>query len=160
MFVRADPIGNSAAQQTSEQPVKPFKNPKVAAAFSAYPPKFRRKLLALRKLILETAEVTEGVGEIEETLKWGEPAYLTSQSKSGSTIRIDWKESAPREYAMYFHCQTNLIETFRKRFPDEFTYDGKRRIVFGENDPVPVEALSSCIAVALTYHRNKKARRG
>lgn len=139
--------------------MKPFKNQEVADVFRAYPPKFRRKLLALRKLILETAESTEGVGEIEETLKRGEPTYLTSQSKSGSTIRIDWKESAPHEYAMYFHCQTNLIETFRKRFPGEFTFDGNRRIVFGESDVVPVEALSSCIAAALTYHRDKKAGR-
>ena len=131
--------------------------PEVAAAFDAYPPKFRRKLLALRKLIFETAESTEGVGEIEETLKWGEPAYLTSQSKSGSTIRIAWKKSAPREYAIYFHCQTSLVETFRHRFPGKLRFDGNRRIVFSENDRIPIGPLSSCITAALTYHRNKKS---
>jgi hypothetical protein len=133
--------------------------PEVAAVFERYPPKFRRKLLALRKLILETAEATEGVGEIEETLRWGEPAYLTSETRSGSTIRIDWKKKAPDEYSIYFHCQTDLIETFRLHYPACFRFDGNRRIVFGEDDRVPVEPLSACIAAALTYHRGKKSRR-
>ena len=38
----------------------------VARAFEAYPAKFRRKLMRLRRLILETAKRMEGVGEIEE----------------------------------------------------------------------------------------------
>ena len=139
--------------------MKRIKNRDVAAVFLAYPPKFRRKLLALRRLILETAESTEGVGEIEETLKWGEPAYVTSQSRSGSTVRIAWKKSAPTKYAIYFHCQTNLVETFREKFPGKFRFDGNRRIVFNEDETVPVGPLSSCIAAALTYHRNKKPRR-
>ena len=47
--------------------------PDVAAVFASYPPKMRKHLRALRKLILDTAKATEGVGRIEETLKWGEP---------------------------------------------------------------------------------------
>lgn len=140
--------------------VKPIENAEVAAVFDSYPPKSRRKLLALRELILRTAESTEGVGELEETLKWGQPAYVTSRSKSGSTVRIGWKKSAPAHYAIYFHCQTNLVETFRELFPDEFVFEGNRSIVFGEDDPVPAEPLSVCIAIALTYHRHKRSLRG
>lgn len=136
-----------------------IKNSDVAAVFESYPPKFRRKLLALRRLVLKTAKTTEGVGKVEETLKWGEPAYLTSESKSGSTIRIAWKKSNPKEYAMYFHCQTNLVLTFRELFPDCFRFDGNRAIVFHENDEVPTEQLSFCIATALTYHLTKNSLR-
>ncbi|HSY26492.1 MAG TPA: DUF1801 domain-containing protein [Burkholderiaceae bacterium] len=135
--------------------MKSIKNVDVARIFAQYPPIIRRKLFALRQLILDTATKTEGVGAIEETLKWGEPAYLTSESKSGSTIRIDWKKANPSQYAMYFHCQTNLVETFRTLFPNDFKFEGNRSIVFGENDIVPVDALEFCIAAALTYHRNK-----
>ena len=138
--------------------MKPFTNADVAHAFAAYPPAVRRKLLALRALIFETASSIEGVGEIEETLKWGEPAYLTSESKSGSTIRIDWKKSNPLQYAMYFHCRTNLVETFRTLFPKEFKFDGDRAIVFDAADTVSTDALSVCIAAAFTYHRAKKAK--
>ena len=130
--------------------------PPVARAFDAYPPNMRRKLMALRKLILQTAAATDGVGDIEETLKWGEPAYVTAQTHSGSTVRIGWKKSAPEQYAMYFHCQTRLIETFRTLFPNDFKFEGNRAIVFDEHDTVPVDALAYCVAAALTYHRNKR----
>ena len=140
--------------------MKALEHSAVAQAFEAYPPAMRRKLLALRTLILETAASTAGVGELEETLKWGEPAYLTSQSKSGSTVRIGWKKSKPSQYAIYFNCQTTLVETFRTLFPNEFSFEGKRAIVFSVADPVPRDALSFCIAAALTYHRGKQRAAG
>jgi hypothetical protein len=136
---------------------KPFVNSQVSAAFDAYPPRTRSKLMFLRSLIFETASETEGVGDLEETLKWGEPAYLTTTSKSGSTVRIDRRKSDPSRYAIYFHCQTNLVETFRSMFPEEFTYEGNRAIVFCEGDTIPINELKVCIAIALTYHRRQKA---
>ncbi len=139
--------------------MRSINNAAVAAVFASYPPVFRRKLLALRKVILETAESTEGVGSIEETLKWGEPAYVTSETNSGSTIRIDWKKSAPTQYAMYFNCKTNLVDTFRTLFPDTFRFEGNRKIVFEERDVVPIESLSFCIAATLTYHLRKNSHR-
>ncbi|ROZ75685.1 DUF1801 domain-containing protein [Ramlibacter sp. WS9] len=135
--------------------MKPFQNPGVASKFEAYPPKIRRKMLVLRALIFETAAATDGVGELEETLKWSEPAYVTSQTRSGSTVRIDWKKAQPAQYAMYFNCNTNLVETFRTLFPKDFKYEGNRAIVFDERESVPVDALRFCIAAALTYHRKR-----
>lgn len=138
--------------------VRPFQNSDVAHVFSAYPLPIRQKLLALRELIFRTAASTDGVGELEETLKWGEPAYVTSQSKSGSTVRIDSMKSDPEQYAIYFHCKTDLIETFRTLFPAEFKFEGNRAIVFNMTDAVPVDSLCFCIAASLTYHRNKRMR--
>jgi hypothetical protein len=138
-------------------PMKPIESAAVASVFEAYPPTMRRKLLALRALILDTAASAEGVGKLEETLKWGEPAYLTSQSRSGSTIRIGWKKSAPTQYAIYFNCQTTLVETFKTLFPQEFEFEGHRAIVFSEASVVPVDALAFCIEAALTYHRRRKS---
>lgn len=139
--------------------MKAFENPAVAQALDAYPPKVRRKLLALRELIFRTAASTEGVGELEEALKWGDPAYVTARSRSGSTIRIGWKKATPSHYAMYFHCQTNLVETFRSLFPREFTFEGRRAIVFHESDTVPADAVAFCVAAALTYHRTNVTRK-
>ena len=53
------------------------------------------KLLQLRELIMKTAAATPEVGRLEETLKWGEPAYLTRQTGAGSTIRMDSEEGTP-----------------------------------------------------------------
>jgi hypothetical protein len=133
----------------------PFKNTEVEQVFARYPSTMRTHLLALRDLIFEVAASIDDVGEIEETLKWGEPAYVTSASKSGSTVRIDWKKSAPRQYCMYFHCQTNLVETFRTSFPHDFRFEGSRAIVFLDSEQVPEDALAVCIAASLTYRRDK-----
>jgi hypothetical protein len=129
----------------------PFKNTSVAAKFEAYPPVVRRKLLALRELVFRTARSHPEIGELEETLKWGEPAYVTKNG-AGSTVRMDWKAKTPNRYAMYFHCQTNLVESFRSMFPNDFRFEGNRALLFAVEERVPLDALSVCIAASLTYH--------
>lgn len=139
--------------------MKPFRDAAVARKFKAYPSSMRRRLLALRRMIFDTAAATDGVGELEETLKWGEPAYVTAETGSGSPVRIDWKKTKPGQYAMYFNCRTTLVRTFRMRFPSDFIYDGNRAIVFEKDSVIPVQALKLCIATALTYHARKKRTR-
>jgi len=133
-----------------------FSDPAVDAVFNTYPPPLKTKLLALRRLIFDTARTTAGVGTLQETLKWGQPSYLTAETKSGSTIRIDQVKSAPDGYAIYFHCQTDLVATFRELYPTEFTYGGNRSILFNAKDSIPEPALRHCIALALTYHLNRR----
>ena len=136
---------------------QPIENSAVKAVFEAYPEHVKPHMMALRQLIFDTASETKGVGELEETLKWGEPSYLTSASKSGSTIRIDWKDRQPNHYAMYFICHTNLVNTFREIYSDQLTFDGNRSIVFTLGEEVEVDAVAHCISMALTYHLNKKS---
>jgi hypothetical protein len=130
-------------------------DPQLAAAFSSYPKPLRTRLLALRRLILDTARATEGVGPLQETLKWGQVSYLTSESKSGSTIRIDQVKSATNQYALYFHCQTNLVETFRELYP-ELSFGGNRCILLEGGKEPPKDVLRHCVALALTYHLSKR----
>ena len=126
-----------------------------AASLRNYPTALRAKLATLRRLILETAKATEGVGIVEETLKWGQTSFVTSKTRSGSTIRIDALKSDPKRYAMYFHCQTNLVSSFRQLYPTEFTYEGNRAILFDVDKPLREKPLRHCIALALTYHARK-----
>ena len=135
---------------------RPFA-PDVARVFRTYPAPMRRRLLRLRRLIFDTA-ASAGVGPVEETLRWGEPAYVTTTG-SGSTIRINRRRKDPTRYAMYFHCRTSLVDTFRTAFPDTFTFEGNRAIVFDQSDRVPAQELAVCIATALTYHRKVSRRR-
>jgi hypothetical protein len=130
-------------------------DPAISAVLSAYAKPVKDRLLALRRLIFKTARTTEGVGALEEALKWGQPSYLTSESKSGSTIRIDGVRSVPNQYAVYFHCQTNLVETFRELYP-ELRYGGNRCILLDAADELPEAALRHCVALALTYHLSKR----
>jgi Domain of unknown function (DU1801) len=130
-------------------------DPAVDAVFNAYPKPIKAKLLALRRLIFDTATTTTGVGALQETLKWGQPSYLTTETKSGSTIRIDRIKSAADQYAVYFHCQTDLVETFRGLYP-ELSFGGNRSIILNAQDELPEPALRHCVALALTYHLNKR----
>lgn len=125
---------------------------KVAVVFQQWPDDVRKKLLQLRQLILDTAGNSDDVGEVEETLKWGEPSYLC---QSGSTIRLGWRASDSRHFGMYFNCNSKLIETFREVYADEFEFEGNRALIFDIDDEIPVAALSHCIHVALCYHRCK-----
>jgi len=130
-------------------------NENVKLKFASYPSHVRSKLEELRDLILDVAANTGGVGTIEETLKWGEPAYLTSATKSGTTIRIDWKENAPERYAFYVNCKTSLIDSYNSLFPGVFSFEGSRAIVFSVHDNLPLEELRVCIQMAFTYHKPK-----
>ena len=128
-------------------------NPDVSRVFESYPESMRGKMLRLRKIVLETASETEGVDAVVETLKWGEPSYIT---KGGSTVRIGWKEKTPGQYAIYFNCNSSLVETFKAVYGEVFAFDGKRAIVFGVDDELPIAELKHCISLALTYHRVKR----
>lgn len=151
---------NPARKKTGKAPVtKPaadVRDSAVDAVFGAYPNPLKAKLQALRRLIFETARATQGVGPLHETLKWGQPSYLTPQTNSGSTIRIDQVKSAPGEYAVYFHCQTNLVETFRELYPTQLRFGGNRSILLNAKEALPRAELRHCVALALTYRLNKR----
>jgi hypothetical protein len=127
--------------------------PDVAAVFAAYPPQVRDRLTAIRALILETAAATPGVGPVEETLKWGEPAYLTPATKAGSTIRLGHRGGW---CAVYFICTTNLLDRFRSLFADELTFEGDRAILLDPDRPIPAKPLATCLAMALTYRLKRR----
>jgi hypothetical protein len=112
-------------------------------------------LLDVRRLILQTAAETEGVGPVTETLKWGEPAYLTMASGSGSTIRLGRVPSSARDCAVLFNCRTTLIETFRGQFADVFGFEKNRALLLSTASPLPETELSICLRMALTYHRRR-----
>lgn len=138
------------------EPAQPAIPPAVAAAFDAFPEPIRLRLLSVRRLIYTTASTTPGVGPLRETLKWGEPAYLTEVTGSGSTIRLGRSRSPAASCAILFNCRTTLIETFRAHFSETFAYQGNRAILLGASGPLPTEPLAICLAMALTYHRRQR----
>ncbi len=129
-----------------------FNSIEVKKVFDGYPKDIYKKMIFLRQLVLDTAKELDCIKSLEETLKWGEPSYLT---KSGSTIRMDWKKSKPEQYSMYFHCKTKLVDTFKELYGDKLKFEGNRAIVFNINDKIPVNELKHCISLSLTYHTIK-----
>lgn len=125
--------------------------PDVSKKFDLYPNKIREQMLEIRNLVMEVVDENQ-LGSIEETLKWGEPAYLT---KNGSTLRVDWKAKTPSNIYIFFNCRTTLVETFKEIYFDFFRFEGNRAIVLDVGDDLPVEELKHVLLLALTYHQIK-----
>jgi len=132
--------------------IKLNSDPRVKQKLDAYPRTVQECLWNLRQLILNCAEEMSEVTRLEETLKWGEPSYLT---KTGSTIRMDWKPDRPEHYSLFFKCTSRLVPTFRKLYPDLFHYEGNRELRFELSSELPSEQLKLCIQAALRYHKVK-----
>lgn len=123
--------------------------------FSGYPKEARKLALGLREMIYDVAERV-GVGPITETLKWGDPAYLTERSKLGSTIRIGWRPARPHECALFFICHTTLVSDFRDLFEGALRFEGDRAILLRLDEPLPKAPLEICIERALTYRARRR----
>ncbi|MGF1915660.1 DUF1801 domain-containing protein [Vibrio splendidus] len=119
--------------------------------FDEYPNDVRARLEELRSLILELCSDLD-LGEVEESLKWGEPSYSV---KTGSPIRIDWKFKSPNNYYLFFNCQTKLIDTFRELHDATLAFQGNRAIVLNLTEPLPKTSIKQCLELALTYQQRK-----
>ncbi|PIF06299.1 MAG: hypothetical protein CSA36_02085 [Draconibacterium sp.] len=127
-------------------------SPEFEVKFTTYPDFVRDKLKRLRALVIETAKEIPEITSLEETLKWGEPSFLT---KTGSTLRMDWKKKTPNQYQMYFQCSSRLVETFKLVFGALFEYEKNRAIIFQLDQEIPVAELKKCIKAALMYRKVK-----
>jgi hypothetical protein len=124
----------------------------VHQVFDSYPEDVQIAMQNLRKLVLEVATESKEISNIEECLRWGEPSYI---SPIGSTLRMDWKEKNPKQYALYFKCTSKLVESFKHVYKDSLRYEGNRAIIFNLGEAIPEKDIKTCIHSALTYHKIK-----
>lgn len=124
----------------------------IASAFNAFPAEARAGLMALRARIFEVAAATPGVGPVSEELRWGQPAYLTPETGSGSTIRLGVPKSA--RFALFVHCRTSLISDFQLLTGAAWPVEGNRAVLFSEVSETDDPAIRALIRNALTYHRH------
>lgn len=123
----------------------------VQQIFEGCPEPVRAHLSRLRQLVKDAA-IEEEVGKLDECLKWGQPSYVTV---GGSTVRLGWRIEQGNEVALFFHCQSKLVDTFRELYPEELNFDGNRAIVFSVDEPLPEQNIKHCVSLALTYHSRK-----
>ncbi|MEZ8661003.1 DUF1801 domain-containing protein [Vibrio cyclitrophicus] len=123
----------------------------IKTHFDEYPDDVRGRLEELRSLIFELSSDL-GLGDVEESLKWGEPSYSV---KTGSPIRIDWKLKSPNNYFLFFNCQTKLVDTFRELHDGTLAFQGNRSIILNLTEPLPKASIKQCLELALTYQQRK-----
>jgi len=130
----------------------------VNRAFGALPAPIGKRLLQVRELIFAIAAADDNVGRLTETLKWGEPAYLTDETGSGSTIRLG-RLKGSEQAAILFNCRTTLVDSFRERFPDRFEYRQTRALLLPVAGKLAKQELGVCLSLALTYHLDRRGKR-
>lgn len=134
---------------------KNLRNKHVEGLFNNFPGDIGKSLLHIRAMIYEEAHANPSVDQLEESLKWGQPSYV-SKNKAGTPIRLGVEKKSPGTFGLYVNCSTSLIETVKHIYGDKLTYDGNRGILFHENDTLPEETLRHVINLAMTYHMNTK----
>ncbi len=116
----------------------------VAAVYDAFPPAVRAVLLQVRDMIFAAAGRDKRIGALTETLKWGQPAYLTHAPKSGTTVRLGLHNKFPGHCALFVHCQTSLIGQWRDLYTGTLSFDGNRAILLDPGKPLPGDPLHHC----------------
>ncbi|MGG5332532.1 DUF1801 domain-containing protein [Enterococcus sp. AZ163] len=118
--------------------------------YPTYSEEMISKLEELQNLIWTIAK--EQKKTISESSKWGQ---LSIVSEDGTPIRI--AKFSDNEIALFVHCQTTLIETWKNLFPDRLSFSGNRAVIVSVDSPLPASELQVCIDMALNYHaRNKR----
>lgn len=127
-----------------------FADPAIAEVFEKMPEPARSGALQLRQLIFEVANDLPEIGRVEEVLRWGQPSYITPDKKAATTLRLGTHKSA--NFAIFAHCQSNVISDYAARFPGWDRLDGNRAVLFDRPDQIEPFRLRSLIKDALTYH--------
>lgn len=139
---------------TGENMSTPPLSPEIASAFAQIGHAERRILLALRARIFELAAGMDSVGPRTETLKWGQPSYLTEQTKSGTPLRVGCtKAGSP---AMFVHCQTSVIRDVSALPYADANFEGNRALLVPSIEAVQTPVVSEMIQMALGYHLRRK----
>jgi len=127
-----------------------FASDEIESIFVCLPENARGGLLALRALIFKTASRLPEVGRMEEALRWRQPAYLTPETRAGSTLRLGVPKNAT--FALFVHCQTDIISSFVTTFPGQDRFEGNRAILFDDVRQIDPARHGLLIRHALTYH--------
>lgn len=133
-----------------------FASEDVERTFESADREARKGLLTLRALIFESAKALPQAGRVEETLRWGQPAYLTPDTKAGTTLRLGPHKQA--RFALFVLCQSRVIPDYIAAFPAWDRIDGTRAVLFDCAEEVEPLRHGWLIRHALTYHLAKRER--
>jgi hypothetical protein len=128
--------------------VPAFQSTAVAQVFDSYPPAIRTRALRIRALIFAVAKKTSGVSRIEETLKWGEPAYVAysspAQASAHERASVRMKRKATEHRGPRFAAKERVIGS-------------AVRIGWKASDPERVRLLFHCQTTLIDSFRERFA---
>lgn len=136
---------------TSRIPI-PALPPEVQVVLSTWPDTAQRHLLAIRDILFDVAAQSD-VGALDESLKWGQPAWRPRAPRTGSTLRFGWSAQNPAALMAFVNCRTDLAGQMSTRFPNAYDNDGRRSLAFDLATPLPDPAIRTLAHLTFTYLR-------
>ena len=133
----------------THQPIPPA----ISKVIDACVPDVQTGLYHLRQLILTCAARLPAIGPVTEALRWGQPAFLTLETGAAASLRIG---PVPDGFALFVHCQTNLIAAFLSGPGAGFRTQGSRAVLFHGPDDIIDAPLTLLVGSTLTYRQRKK----
>jgi hypothetical protein len=119
---------------------------------ASWPLEAQEQFNEMRALILTAAEEAD-VGTVEESLKWGQPAWRPKRPRTGSTLRLSWQDKAPQSIALFVDCKSTISSTMRGIYPHDFQYESNRGLRLHLGAPLPEQAIDHLARLTFTYHR-------
>lgn len=117
-----------------------------------WPQQAQDTFATLRTLILAAAK-DASAGEIEESLKWRQPAWRPKAPRTGSTLRVNWSAASPLTIALFVDCKTTLAAEMFAAYPYDFQYEANRAMRLDLGAALPKAAISHLAQRTFTYHR-------
>ena len=130
-------------------------SPEIRDQIARWPQAAQGHFHGARALALRAAQGAE-TGPLDETLKWGQPAWRPRRPRTGSTLRLNWSPARPDHLMAFVDCKTDLASLMSTRFPGQFENDGRRSLAFDLNAPLPQDAIAQLAHLTFTYHRRKR----
>ncbi|MEX0312474.1 MAG: hypothetical protein AB3N17_19780 [Tateyamaria sp.] len=127
----------------------------ILARTEGWPAAAQGHFARMRTLVYEVAAAAD-VGPLDESLKWGQPAWRPQRPRVGSTLRVDWSPATPDRLMSFVDCKTDLAAQMETRFPGQFHNDGRRALGFDLHRPLDDDAVWQLAHLTLTYHRAKR----
>ncbi|QFT59564.1 hypothetical protein FIU94_12085 [Sulfitobacter sp. THAF37] len=128
------------------------------SAVQSWPLPARDALWACRAVFHATAEQT-GIGPLEESLKWGQPAWRPRAPRTGSTLRMGWTPDDPDRISLFVDCKTDLAARMAEIYPDIGANDNRRQIRLDLTRPLPDQAIAHLSQMTFCYHLSQRGLR-
>jgi hypothetical protein len=123
----------------------------LLAVITGWPEPAQHGAWLCRTLFLRVADQT-GTAPLDESLKWGQPAWRPRRPRTGSTLRMGWTAARPDALALYVDCKTDLAARMATLYPDLPLNDGRRHLGIALDAPLPRPALEHLAAMTFCYH--------
>ena len=129
--------------------------PDVLTCLRSWPEEARDAFQTCRTTFHDVAEEAQ-LGALDESLKWGQPAWRPRRPRTGTTLRMSWDPATPGYLQVFVGCKTDLAARMQHLYPDLPVNDGRRQMAVDLAAPLPGQALRHLAEMTFAYHLDRR----